>query len=96
MHAVVRHYSGAGAKELADLLEERKPEIETIIGSVEGLVMYSFARSDDGCFTVTVCQDKAGTDQSVQIARDWIQENATNLGVSPPAISEGSVILQVT
>ena len=46
MHAVVRNYSGAGAKELADLLEERKPEIETLIGSVTGLVMYSFARSD--------------------------------------------------
>ncbi len=96
MHAVVRNYSGAGAKELADLLEERKPEIETLIGSVTGLVMYSFVRSDGGCFTVTICQDKTGTDQSIQIARDWIQENAADLSVNPPAISEGSVILQVT
>jgi len=95
MHAVVRNYSGAGAKELADLLEQRKAEVETLIGSVAGLVTYSLIRTDDGCATVTVCQDKTGTDQSIQIARDWIQENAADLGINPPAISEGSVVLRV-
>ena len=95
MHAVVRSYSGAGAKELFDLLEERKAEVESLIGSVTGLVAYSLIRTDDGGVTVTVCQDKAGTDQSIQMARDWIQENASDLGASPPAISEGSVLLQL-
>lgn len=95
MHAVVRSYSGAGAKELTDLLEQRQAEVETLIGSVTGLVSYSLVRTDDGCVTVTVCQDKAGTDQSVQIARDWIQENASDLGTNPPTISEGSVVFQV-
>ena len=95
MHAVVRSYSGAGAKDLVDLLEQRQAEVETLIGSVTGLVTYSLIRTDDGCATVTVCQDKVGTDQSVQIARDWIQENASDLGTHPPAISEGSVVFQV-
>ncbi len=95
MHAVVRSYSGSGAKELVDLLEQRQAEIETLIGSVTGLISYSLVRTDDGCVTVTVCQDKTGTDQSVQIARDWIQENASDLGTNPPAISEGSVIFRV-
>jgi len=95
MHAVVRSYAGSGARELADLLEQRKAEIETIIGSVTGFVTYTFIRTDDGCVTVTVCQDKTGTDQSIQIARDWIQENAADLGINPPAVSEGSVVLQV-
>ena len=96
MHAVVRSYSGTGARELVDLLEERQAEVETLIGSVTGLVTYSLIRTDDGCVTVTVCQDKAGTDQSIQLARDWIQENAADLGVSPPAISEGSVVFRVS
>ena len=95
MHAVVRSYGGSGAKELADLLEQRQDEVETLIGSVTGLITYSLIRTDDGCVTVTVCQDKAGTDQSIQMARDWIQENAADLGVSPPTISEGSVVFQV-
>ena len=28
--------------------------------------------------------------------RDWIAKNAANTGVSPPNISEGTVILQVS
>jgi hypothetical protein len=40
-------------------------------------------------------EDKAGTDQSGQIARDWIGKNAADLGVNAPSIVEGSVILQL-
>ncbi len=93
MHAVIRSYSGSGAKELFDLLEQRKTEVESIIRSVTGFVAYSLIRTNDGGVTVTVCQDKVGTDESIQVARDWIQENAADLGSSPPTILEGSVIL---
>ena len=93
MHAVVRDYSGPGAKELFDLLEERKTEVEEIIRAVVGFKSYALIRTDGGGVSVTVCQDKAGTDQSLQIARDWIRDNASDLSTSPPAVSEGSVIL---
>lgn len=96
MHAVVRSYSGSGAKELFDLLEQRKAEVESIIRSVTGFVAYSLVRTDDGGVTVTVCQDKAGTDESLQVARDWIRENASDLGTSPPAVAEGSVIVHLS
>ncbi|GMQ95622.1 MAG: hypothetical protein BMS9Abin14_070 [Gammaproteobacteria bacterium] len=91
MHAVVRTYSGSRAKELFDMLEERKGEVESIIRSVTGFVGYTLIRTDNGGVTVTVCQDKAGTDESLRVARDWIQENASDLDTSPPAVSEGSV-----
>ena len=96
MYAVVRTYSGPGAKELFEQLEQRKTEVEDLIRSVSGLKAYTLLRTDDGGVTVTVCDDKAGTDQSLQLARDWIQENATNLGTSAPAVSEGSVVLQLS
>ncbi len=96
MYAVVRDYSGSGAKELFDLLEERKEEVETLIRSVTGLVTYSAIRTDDGGVTVTVCQDKSGTDESIRIAREWIQENASDIGSSPPVVSEGSVMVNVS
>ena len=96
MHAVVRDYSGSGAKELFDLLEERKEEVETLMRSVTGLVTYSAIRTDDGGVTVTVCQDKSGTDESIRIAREWIQENASDIGSSPPVVSEGSVMVNVS
>ncbi len=96
MHAVVRNYSGTGAKELFDLLEARKGEVESLIRSVPGFVAYSLIRTDDGGISVTVCQDKAGTDESLQLAKNWIQENAADLDTSAPTVSEGSVIVQLS
>ena len=96
MHAVVRSYTGTGAKELFGLLESRKAEVEDIMRSVAGLVGYTLMRTDDGGVTVTVCQDKAGTDQSLQLARDWIRDNAADLGASPPTVSEGPVVLHLS
>ena len=96
MHAVVRDYSGPGATALFDLLEQRKTEVEDVIRSTAGFVSYSLIRTDGGGVSVTVCQDKSGTDQSLQIARDWIRANASDLNTSPPAVSEGSVLLHLS
>ena len=95
-HAVVRTYFGSGAKELFDLLEQRKAEVESLIRSVSGFHAYTLFRTDDGGVTVTICQDKVGTDASLQLARGWIQQNASDLGTSPPNVSEGSVVLQLS
>lgn len=94
MHAVVRTYSGPGAKELLDALESRKADVEAVIRSVPGLVSYTMLRSGDGGITVTVCQDKAGAEQSVVIAREWMQKNLPGISASPPAVSEGPVVVQ--
>ncbi len=96
MHAVVRSYSGSGAKELFDLLEQRLAEVESLIRPVQGFVAYSLIRTDYGGVAVMVCQDKAGTDESLQAARDWIQQNASDLSTSPPAVWEGSVLLHLS
>ena len=95
MHAVIRTFSGSGAKKMVDLLDERKKEVEGLIRPVKGFVSYSLIRTADGGVSVTVCEDKAGTDQSSQIARDWIGKNASDLGVSPPTVVEGSIILHL-
>ena len=94
MHAVIRKYSGKGTKELFDLLENRKAEVENLIRPVKGFVSYTLARSGDGGFSVTVCQDKAGTDESVRVAKEWIAKNAGNTGVGAPQVSEGTVVIQ--
>jgi restriction endonuclease Mrr len=95
MHAVIRTYSGEGAKVLFDLLETRKADVESLIQTVRGFVSYSRVRTGDGGVSVTVCQDKAGADESVQKAKDWIGKNAGSIGASAPKMSEGPVILQL-
>lgn len=95
MQTVIRTYSGKGAKELFDLLEKRTADVEELLRSVKGFVGYTLARSGDGGFSVTVCQDKAGIDESVQKAKDWIAKNAANTGVAAPKVSEGSVLIHL-
>jgi hypothetical protein len=92
MHAVIRTYSGKGAKELFDVLEKKKADVESLLRPIKGFVSYTLARSGDGGFSVTVCQDKTGTDESVKAARDWIAKNTGNTGAGAPKVAEGSVI----
>jgi len=95
MQAVLRTYSGKGAKELFDVLEKRAAEVEELLRSVKGFVGYTLTRSDDGGFSVTVCNNKAGVDESVQKAKDWIAKNAGSTGAAAPKVSEGSVIVHL-
>jgi hypothetical protein len=94
MHVVVRSYSGQGASELFDLLEQRGEDVKNLIGGVPGFVSYAAFRSGgESGMTVTVCQDKAGTDESSRRAAEWVKDNVSTTG-NPPVITEGSTVLQ--
>jgi hypothetical protein len=95
MHVVTRIYSGNGAKELVDVLERNKSDVESLIRGIKGFVNYSLVRTADGGFSVSVYQDKAGADESIRVARDWIQKNATHVGAGAPTVVEGSAILHL-
>ena len=91
MHAVIRTYSGKGASELFDRIEAASDEIEGLLRGVQGFVSYTLFRTEDGGATVTVCQDKAGTDESLRVARDWVAAKASDIGVGAPTVTEGPV-----
>jgi hypothetical protein len=93
MHAVIRTYSGQGASDLFDLLGQREDEVKELISGVPGFVSYAALRSGDGGATVTVCQDKDGTDESSRRAADWVKENLGATAASPE-ITEGDTVLQ--
>jgi hypothetical protein len=93
MHAVIRSYSGQGASELFDLAGQRAEDLKTLISGVPGFVSFVAFRTEGGGVAVTVCQDKAGTDESSQRVAEWVKENFSPR-VDPPAITEGSTFLQ--
>jgi hypothetical protein len=95
MYAVVRQYSGSGARDLFDALERSTDEVERIIRGVPGFVSYSLIRTGDGGLSVTVCQDRAGCEESSRRAREWVQQNVP-AATTPPQVSEGNVILQLS
>ena len=92
MQVIIREYSGKGAKELFEVLEKNQADVESVMRSVKGLVNYTLARTGDGGFSVTVCQDQAGIEESTQKARDWIAKNAAHTGSSAPRVSSATVM----
>lgn len=93
MYAVVRSYSGQGASELFDLLPQREEDVKALISGVPGFSSYAAFRSGDGGVTVTICEDKTGTDESSRRAAEWVKDNVST-PVNPPEITEGSTVLK--
>jgi hypothetical protein len=92
MHAVVRSYSGGNASMVFDLIEGATDDVRELLGTIPGFVSYTAIRTADGGVTVTVCEDKAGTDESVKRAAGFVAERATS-PIDPPMISEGDTSL---
>jgi hypothetical protein len=92
MHATIRRYA---SRELADQLAARTDEVESLMSQVPGLRSYHLMRTEDGCASITVCEDQAGTDESSRIAGAWIRENLPNVAQTSPDVSTGDVIVQV-
>lgn len=96
MYAVVRMYTGPGADALFDVLEQRRQDIEKVIrGGVKDLASYTLVRTDQGGVAVTVTQDQASAERSLEIARDWIQKNAASTGAAAPKVMQGNVLLHL-
>ena len=80
--------------------------MKRVISGVPGFVSYVALRAEAGGeedwgpgpgaargMTVTVCQDKAGADESTRRAADWVEANVS-APVRRAQITEGSAVLQ--
>jgi hypothetical protein len=94
MHAVIRTYSGKGASELFEALGQNEDDVKELITGVPGFLSYAALMVDDATgVTVTVCEEKEGTDESSKRAAEWVKENV-DTEVDAPTVTEGDTILQ--
>lgn len=73
--------------------KQREADVKDLISGVPGFVSYAALPTGDGGTTVTICEDKDGTDESSTRAAGWTAENVS-VSVTPPETTEGSTILQ--
>jgi hypothetical protein len=90
MHATVRRYSSS---ELADLLDSRSDEVESLMSGIPGLHGYYLVRTDDGCMSITISEDDSGTQESALRAAGWLRENASGISATPD-IASGEVFAE--
>jgi hypothetical protein len=93
MYAVVRTYSGEGASAVFDVIAEREQDVHDLLSGVPGFVSYAALRNNGGGVTMTVCEDKAGADESSRRAAEFVAENV-DARPDAPEITEGETILQ--
>ena len=93
MYVVVRRWTGASA--LVDAMVQREQEVRELISTVPGFRAYYAARTGggDGLATVTVCDDKAGTDESTRRAGEWVRANVSGAAITPPQVTEGETYI---
>ena len=87
MHVVIRRYPN---HEVANQILKNKGEVEQLIRQVPGFISWSLVKLGDACVTATTCQDKAGCDRSVQVAREWVSKSVPN--APAPKVEEGEVV----
>ena len=75
-------------------LDEYSEEVKNLLHTVDGFVSYTLARTDEGGFSITVFKDQEGIDASVVVAKNWVEEHAADLGVTPPKVTLGNVVIQ--
>jgi hypothetical protein len=91
MYAVVRRYTGAS--ELIDQLARRRGEVEQLIRGVPGFIAYYALRAGDVFTSITVCEQRAGADESTQRAAGWVRENMPGVRMAAPEVTAGEVFI---
>ena len=62
-----------------------------------GFIAYYWIDAGDGVMaSLSVFDDKAGADESVRLAHEWVQANAAALIPNPPQVTEGLVVASGT
>jgi heme-degrading monooxygenase HmoA len=90
MYVSIRRYvSNPG---LADELAARSDEVKSVIEPVPGFKDYYLVKATDGTASITICEDRAGVEESNRAAAAWIKENMPEIAASPPEISAGEVV----
>ena len=95
MYAAVRRYEGITDDAEAGRLvgESFIPQLE----HVDGFIAYYWIDAGDGVMaSMSLFEDQEGADKSVEIAHEWIVENAPGLFPNPPRVTEGLVVASAT
>src|SRR4029078_3552499 len=91
MFAVILHYH-FNPKDGAEIDRRIREEFVQIIKNAKGFVRYYWLDTGDGeGASLSVFKDKAGADESVRLAADYVKEHLSKLFTEKPEIIEGPI-----
>jgi hypothetical protein len=91
MFAVIRHYH-FNPKDSAEIDRRVHEDFVPIVKKAKGFVRYYWLDSGKGeGASVSVFNDKAGADESVHLAADYVRDNLSKVLTQKPEIIEGPI-----
>jgi hypothetical protein len=91
MYAVIRRYSGVA--KLIHELEKKQGEVKKLISEAPGFIAYYAIRDGEALATITVCNDRAGADESSRMTATWVRDNMVGVRVTAPEAYGGEVFI---
>lgn len=94
MFASIRKFNEAPA--FADDLTKRQEEVKSILRPVRGFQAYYLVKTNDGVTSMTICDDRAGVEESNRLASTWLKNNLPTFATSTPDITTGEVRIHLS
>ena len=95
MFAVIRHYH-FDAKNGAEIDRQVREEFVPLVKKAKGFVSYHWLDTGKGeGASFSVFNDKAGADESVRLAADYVAKNLAKFVTQKPEVIEGPVVAHV-
>lgn len=90
MYVSIRQYR---SDDVAEVGRRAQEGFVPIVQGLDGVSAYYIVDTGDGAFmTITVAEDQAGVEASVDQARDWVSANAAALVQGAPTVTNGEVV----
>lgn len=94
MFASIRKYNAAPT--LADELAKHQDEIKSVLRPIPGFNAYYLIKTNDGAVSFTVCEDRAGADESNRVAAGWLKDKLPTFTSTAPEAWVGEVRMHLT
>jgi hypothetical protein len=94
MFASIRKYSAAPT--LVEELVKRHNEIQAVLTPIRGFHAYYLLKSNDGALSMTVCEDRAGVEESNRVASTWLKDKLPMFSTLTPEVTIGELKIHLT
>ena len=93
MFASIRKYNGVPT--LVEELLKNQEDIKSVLRPIRGFHSYYLVKTNDGAVSMTVCDDRAGAEESNRVASTFLKDKLPTFATRAPEITTGEVQLHL-
>jgi hypothetical protein len=76
---------------MVDELVKKQDDIKNVLRPIRGFHAYYLLKTSDGAVSMTVCEDRAGAEESNRVASTWLKDKLPMFAARAPEVTTGEV-----